>query len=202
VIAALAAALLFAWLAMEVTHGNTIGFDLAVRGAIHSWSSPLLTGAMQGITMLGAPGFLIPLGLLLAAILIWRRRARAAVALAAAAIGGEILNAILKVVFHRTRPESFFGLAQPEHFSFPSGHAMVSTCFYGALAAILAAGSPRNAGYWALGTAAPLLIGFSRVYLGVHYPTDVLAGYAAGIVWLSFLFHFSAGRAARQRPNR
>jgi undecaprenyl-diphosphatase len=216
---------------MQVTHGNTMGFDLAVRGAIHSWASPLLTRVMQGVTELGAPGFLIPLGLLLAATLIWRRRARAAVALAAAAIGGEILNAILKVVFHRTRPEAFFGLAQPEHYSFPSGHAMVSTCFYGALAAILVASSPRRApaldppgtarvskrtlatgessvrlAYargsgrsfsWALGIAAPLLIGLSRVYLGVHYPTDVLAGYLGAIAWLIVLF-----RLDRKVPKR
>jgi membrane-associated phospholipid phosphatase len=192
---------------------------------------------MQGITMLGAPGFLIPLGLLLAATLVWRRRARAAVALAAAAIGGEILSAVLKVVFHRTRPGAFFGLAQPEHYSFPSGHAMVSTCFYGALAAILVASSPRRApaptdvvvyrarkldapgsarvskrtlatvesrvrlayargsrrkaAYWALGIAPPLLIGFSRVYLGVHYSTDVLAGYLGAIVWLVVLFRLA-----------
>jgi membrane-associated phospholipid phosphatase len=187
--------------------------------------------------MLGAPGFLIPLGLLLAATLVWRRRARAAVALAAAAIGGEILSAVLKVVFHRTRPGAFFGLAQPEHYSFPSGHAMVSTCFYGALAAILVASSPRRApaptdvvvyrarkldapgsarvskrtlatvesrvrlayargsrrkaAYWALGIAPPLLIGFSRVYLGVHYSTDVLAGYLGAIVWLVVLFRLA-----------
>jgi undecaprenyl-diphosphatase len=201
VIAALAATLLFAWLAMEVARGNTMGFDLAVRSGIHSWSSPPLTHALQGITMLGAPGFLIPLGLLLAVTLIWRRRARAAVALAVAAIGGEILNEVLKLAFHRTRPEAFFGLAQPEHFSFPSGHAMVSTCFYGALAATLAAGSPRRAAYWALGIAPPLLIGFSRVYLGVHYPTDVLAGYAGAIVWLIVLFRLDQKVPKRIDPR-
>jgi undecaprenyl-diphosphatase len=197
VIAALAAALFFAWLASQVAHGNTMGFDLAVRGAVHSWASPMLTRAMRGASELGEPGFVIPLGLLLAAMLIWRRRARSAVTLAAAAIGGECLNAILKASFHRARPEAFFGLPQPEHYSFPSGHAMASVCFYGALAAILAAGSGRSAAYWAFGIAAPLIIGFSRVYLGVHYPTDVLAGYAAAIVWLTVLF-----RVDRKIPKR
>jgi undecaprenyl-diphosphatase len=197
VIAALAAALFFAWLASEVARGNTMGFDLAVRGAVHSWASPWLTDAMRGVSELGEPGFVIPLGLLLAAMLIWRRRARAAVTLAAAAIGGECLNAILKASFHRARPEAFFGLHQPEHYSFPSGHAMVSVCFYGSLAAILAAGSARSAAYWAFGIATPLIIGFSRVYLGVHYPTDVLAGYAAAIVWLTILF-----RLDRRIPKR
>jgi undecaprenyl-diphosphatase len=88
-------------------------------------------------------------------------------------------------------------LPQPEHYSFPSGHAMASVCFYGSLAAILAAGSARRAACWAFGIAAPLIIGFSRVYLGVHYPTDVLAGYAAAIVWLTILF-----RVDRQIPKR
>ncbi len=196
-IAALAAALFFAWLASEVARGNTMGFDLAVRGAVHSWASPLLTDAMRGVSELGEPGFAIPLGLLLAANLIWRRRARAAVTLAAAAIGGECLDAILKASFHRVRPAAFFGLPQPEHYSFPSGHAMVSVCFYGTLAAVLAAGSARKIAYWAFGTGTPLLIGFSRVYLGVHYPTDVFAGYAAAIVWLTILF-----RLDRKIPKR
>jgi undecaprenyl-diphosphatase len=233
VIAALAAALLFAWLAMEVMRGNTLGFDLAVRGAIHSWSPPLLTRAMRGATQLGEPWFLIPLGLLLAAILVRRRRKRAALVLTAAPIGAEILDQLLKAIFHRARPDAFFDFPQPENYSFPSGHAFASACFYGALAAILAASSPRRApapdppgtarvrkrtlatgesgallayargsgrraAYWALGIAVPLLIGFSRVYLGVHYPTDVLAGYAAAVVWLTIVFRCSTHTNARE----
>lgn len=182
---------------MEVAAGNTLGFDLAIRDAIHSWATPWLTRAMRGASELGEAGFVIPLGVLLALVLIWRRRARAAVTLGAAAIGGEILNATLKMAFHRARPEAFFGLPQPEHYSFPSGHAMDSVCFYGALAAILAAGSAYKAAYWAFGIAAPLTIGFSRVYLGVHYPTDVLGGYAAAVVWLIVLF-----RVDRNIPKR
>ena len=65
-IAALAALLFFAWLASEVARGNAMGFDMAVRGAVHSWASPALTHAMRGATRLGEPWFLIPLGLLLA----------------------------------------------------------------------------------------------------------------------------------------
>jgi undecaprenyl-diphosphatase len=198
VIAALAAALLFAWLAMEVTHGNTIGFDLAVRGAIHSWSPPLLTRAMRGATQLGEPWFLIPLGLLLAAILVRRGRTRAALVLTAAPIGAEILDQLLKVIFHRARPDAFFDFPQPENYSFPSGHAFASACFYGALAAILAANRARKAIYWAGAVAASLSIGFSRVYLGVHYPTDVLAGYAAAVVWLTIVFRCRAHTAARE----
>jgi len=173
---------------MEVTRGNAIGFDLAVRSAIHSWASPPLTRAMRGVTMLGEPWFLIPLGLAMAATLVRRRRTHAAIALAMASVGAEAWDQIMKAVFHRVRPEAFFGYPQPENYSFPSGHAFASACFYGALAAILSAGSARRAVYWAGGVAAPLSIGFSRVYLGVHYPTDVLAGYAAAVVWLAIVF--------------
>lgn len=180
--------------------GNTIGFDLAVRAAIHSWASPPLTYVMRGITLLGEPWFVIPLGLLLSVFLIRRGRARAAVALACSAAGGEMINAILKTIFHRPRPEAFFGFPQPYYYSFPSGHAMVSVSFYSALAAILAAAGARKAAYWAFGTATPLLIGFSRVYLGVHYPSDVLAGYAAGIVWLVILFRLDKKVPKRISP--
>ena len=152
-IVALAAALIFAWLAIEVARGNTMGFDLAVRGSIHSWASPRLTMAMRGATMLGEPWLLVPLGLALAAILVRRGRKRAAAVLVAASLGGEALDQILKAFFHRVRPEAFFGLPQPGNYSFPSGHALSSACFYGAVAAILASGSPRKAVYWAGGVA-------------------------------------------------
>jgi undecaprenyl-diphosphatase len=187
VTAALFAALFFAWLAVEAPSGRTMGFDLAVRGAVHAWASPHFTYAVVGVTMLGEPWVVIPLGLLLALVMARRGRAYAAITLAVAPIGGQWLDQILKAIFHRARPDAFFGWPQPESYSFPSGHAMASTCFYGAVAAILAAGAAHKAAYRAFGAGMPLLIGFSRVYLGVHYPTDVLAGWAAGVVWLTFV---------------
>jgi undecaprenyl-diphosphatase len=191
VIVALVALLFFAWLAVEVSRGNTMGFDLAVRAAVHSWASQYLTYAMRGASAIGESWFLIPLGLLLSALLLRRGRRRAAIGLAVAAVGAEMLDQILKAIFHRVRPDAFFGLPQPETYSFPSGHAMVSTCFYGALAAILATGGARKAVYWVFGIGTPMVIGFSRVYLGVHYPSDVLAGWAAGVVWLTAVLRFS-----------
>jgi len=96
-------------------------------------------------------------------------------------LGAELLSQFLKLGFHRARPEPFFGLATPASYSFPSGHAMVGTVFYLTLAVlttrrpIIRAGTVVFVG----------LIGYSRIYMGVHYPTDVLAGYAAAVVWLS-----------------
>jgi undecaprenyl-diphosphatase len=94
----------------------------------------------------------------------------------------------MKLLFYRPRPEPFFGLASPITHSFPSGHAMVSCCFFGVLAMILAAREPSRARRISIFAAAAILValmGFSRVYLGFHYPTDVLAGYAAAVVWLA-----------------
>jgi len=105
-----------------------------------------------------------------------------------AALGAEALDQIMKLLFDRPRPEPFFGLASPITHSFPSGHAMVSCCFFGVLAMILAAREPSRARRISIFAAAAILValmGFSRVYLGFHYPTDVLAGYAAAVVWLA-----------------
>jgi undecaprenyl-diphosphatase len=105
-----------------------------------------------------------------------------------AALGAEALDQILKLLFDRPRPETFFGFAAPVTHSFPSGHAMVSCCFFGVMAVILAARAPSRLKRTAIFAAAAILvvlIGFSRVYLGYHYPTDVLGGYAAAVVWLA-----------------
>jgi undecaprenyl-diphosphatase len=204
-IGAAAAAAFFTWLADAVSHGATMPFDLAVRGTIHAWASPGPTHFMRGITLLGAPAFLIPLAILL----LWRLREMgrnvAAVALIAAAAGGEILDELLKIVVHRTRPQPFFGYPEPLTYSFPSGHSMVSACFYGTVAAILAAGTCsrlRKVLIWTCAALLTLAIGFSRIYLGVHYPTDVLGGYAAGCVWLAAMRAGYEWRARRRRGPR
>jgi membrane-associated phospholipid phosphatase len=188
--AASAALLLFAWLANEVLEGATLRFDNGVRDSIHSWASPALTAVMRGITQLGSPAFLI----LVSVVLIWRlaqtRRKRAAILLTVGAIGAELLNLLLKELFHRQRPDAFFGYAEPLGYSFPSGHSISSCCFYGLAAAIVTTRVRSRAGkalVWAGAALVVGLIGFSRIYLGVHYPSDVVAGYAAAIVWVAAL---------------
>jgi undecaprenyl-diphosphatase len=93
----------------------------------------------------------------------------------------------LKLIFRRARPEAFFGYAEPITYSFPSGHSIVSACFYGVLAAILTArmkSRARRIAIWMAAALLAFLIGLSRIYLGVHYPSDVLAGYAAAVIWV------------------
>jgi len=142
---------------------------------------------MRGLSLIGSEVGLVPLGAILVWWLVAAKRRRAAVVFAVAALGAEGLDQIMKLLFARPRPEPFFELASPITHSFPSGHAMVSCCFFGVLAAILAAREPSRTARVAMFAAAALLValmGFSRVYLGYHYPTDVLGGYAAAVVWL------------------
>lgn len=187
-LAASAALLFFAWLARAALDGQSMAFDASVRNGVHQWASPGLTYVMKGFTFIGSAGFLLTGGMAVVAALAWAGRKRAAMLLVTATLGGEALDQILKLVFRRPRPEAFFGLAEPATYSFPSGHAITAACFYGVLAAILAARTSSlrlKAALWTLAAGMAAAIGLSRVYLGVHYPTDVLAGYAAAVVWVA-----------------
>jgi membrane-associated phospholipid phosphatase len=202
--AAVAALLLFAWLANQVLKGATLRFDTAVRDTIHSWASPPLTAAMRGITELGSPDFLILISLVLIWRLVWLGRKHAAIILAVGSIGAELLNELLKLLFHRVRPVAFFGYIEPLGYSFPSGHSISSCCFYGVAVAILTARIQSRAWkilVWAGAALLAGLIGLSRIYLGVHYPSDVIAGYAAAIVWVAAL-RVGYGAWLRGLPNR
>ena len=200
-LAALAALGLFAWLAERVVRQQTMQFDAAIRGGLHRLASPALTEAFRTITFLGSEFFLIPFG----AVLVWRLwkdgRKTAAALFVVAVAGGEALLGALKLVFHRPRPPVFFGLEEPASYSFPSGHAMLSVCFFGVAAAIFASrcGARRRFWTWAGAAAASLLIGVSRIYLGMHYPSDVLAGYAAAVIWVAAVRLEYEARTRRRR---
>jgi undecaprenyl-diphosphatase len=187
-LAAALAAILFVWIAVEVMRGQGAAFDDAVRHAVHVRAFLGLTRAMLCITQLGSVWFLVPFGALVVWRLVAAGRKHAAVLLTGTALGSEGITQILKLVFHRTRPQAYFGLISPPNYSFPSGHAITACCFWGVLAAILAARARSGwvkAVLWISAAALALMIGFSRIYLGVHYPTDVLAGYALAVVWIA-----------------
>jgi len=193
---AVAAVLVFLAIAVAVQRGAADGFDLAIRTAIHSRARPALTVVMEGLTQLGGGWILWPMGALIVAALAERKRRRDAVLLTIVVLSAEALNESMKLVFHRPRPEPFFGYPLPDTYSFPSGHSFLSFCFYLGLAEILIDPGwtrARKLGAWAAAIALVLLIGLSRVYLGVHYPTDVLAGYAGAIAWTAI------ARAAHHR---
>jgi undecaprenyl-diphosphatase len=179
---------------------RTLALDTAIRNAVHGWASPPLTTLMIGITQMGAPSVLIGITLIVSWLFAVRKQIRLAAILAVATIGASAADEGLKLIYHRIRPVAFFGYDEPMTYSFPSGHSATSICFYGLLVLILAGSTKSLARRRTLWTAAcllVLLIGFSRVYLGVHYPTDVMGGYAFGLVWLLGLVHATAGRWLR-----
>jgi undecaprenyl-diphosphatase len=185
---ALAAALLFLFIAGWVASGQATGFDLAVRDAVHAWASPPLTRGMLAVTSLGAEFTLLALGI----VIVWRLaatgRRHQAILLGLGALSAELVTQVLKSALQRPRPVVFFGLSPAETYSFPSGHAFVATVFYALLAGIVtpfARSRRQRAAIAAVTAVACLLIGLSRVYLGYHYPSDVLAGWAGAAAWLA-----------------
>ena len=163
-------------------------FDNAIIWLVRYFSSPGLDQVMIAFSELGY-GYpfwgVILIGL--STLAFYRRRLEIAGMLVCLG-GGALLNVLLKHLFERSRPE-LFRVVEATGFSFPSGHAMVSLCVYGLLAFLIARHSRRWRWRLAVSILAGALvaaIGVSRVYLGVHYPTDVVAGYAAGAVWLAF----------------
>lgn len=186
IITAAAALFFFGWLADEMLHADTAIFDMAVRDAIHSVASPAMTSAMIFFSFLGSVAWLGALTIVVIGLFLYYHRRRAAVLMAVTMAGAVILDVTLKHAFHRVRPIAFFG-SSPSSYSFPSGHSFASLCFYGALAVILSArvsNQGRRVYIWLAASVVIALVGISRIYLGVHYPSDVVGGYCAAVVWV------------------
>jgi undecaprenyl-diphosphatase len=144
---------------------------------------------MWGASVYGAPARLLPLGLAAAAAFLLRGWRRGGWLVLVTLAGAALLNVGLKEFFARVRPPAFFDYyPTPQSFSFPSGHALFATCFFGGIAVLL---SHRLRGWlarilvWVTALQLIILIGVSRIYLGVHYPTDVIGGVAVGVVWVA-----------------
>lgn len=153
---------------------------------------------MPVVTDFGGAGVLIPL--LLVVGLVWRWRAgtwRPLGLLAAAYAGAWALQVSIKLLVHRPRPPATLALAHFSGYAFPSGHATDSAAVYGMLAALLATASTRwghKVVLWATASGLVALIGLSRLYLGGHWLTDALGGFALGGTWLFALLTISSDR--------
>ena len=201
---AIAALAFFGWLADEVLEGETRHFDDVTRAAVHTLASPALTTAMRGISFLGSTLFLTAATILVCVWFVLRKWGREAQLFAITMIGASLLNTTLKLAFARQRPVPFFNLTAPETYSFPSGHSLASCCFFAGLAAILSGrikSSSTRTIIWIAAAVMFLLIGLSRIYLGVHYTTDVLAGFAAALIWI-LVVRFVELQLARRRRRR
>jgi undecaprenyl-diphosphatase len=183
----------FSLIAEEVMEGEPLAFDRTVLLAFRQPSNPSvpigppsLQEAARDVTALGST---IVLGIVLFAVVgymfIARKRAEAWLMLGAV-LGGVALNNILKFSFARPRPDLVAPAARVFTPSFPSGHATMSAITYLTLGALLAhthASRPMRIYFMSLAALLTVLVGLSRVYLGVHYPTDVLAGWCIGTAW-------------------
>ena len=197
-------ACLFVALAVGVLSGGPlVRFDQFTVDALHTYASetPSLTDAFRIVSVLGSLEALVLLGVLVAVALLVQRRWSMLVVWLVAALGGEALNLLLKNHFARPRPSFDHPLVVETSYSFPSGQAMESLVVYG-MFAYFAVLTLRGQGKRALsvGGVAVLvvLIGFSRVYLGAHYFSDVVGGFAAGGAWLSAVI---TGREAMRRGD-
>src|SRR5882724_8688787 len=165
--------LLFAWLGYLVLQPTTAPFDLHIRTWVHGLSSPGLTIVFALASQVGSWFVLLSVGILLAILFLNNRFADVRM-MTIALYGAIVLSAALKLAFHVLRPEPFFGLTTPTTHSFPSAHAMVSLCFFSSIAGII--GKLTQSRFlrscaWGLAGLLIALIGLSRVYLGVQYPT-------------------------------
>jgi undecaprenyl-diphosphatase len=180
----LAALCLFAALSFQILHKQTDLLDLAVLAWLQQFRSPVLDVAARSASLMGSE-ILAILAVVLVVAFGLRGRWGAALGLMVAAAGAQILNDVLKHAFQRVRPAPVVGMIAMQAFSYPSGHAMVSAAFYtfvGYLAWRVLHGWVRWACMLIL-LLVILAVGLSRLYLGVHYLTDVIAGYLAGFLW-------------------
>lgn len=191
----------FIKLADEALEGETAAFDEAVVRGLRNpddLSRPIgpemLAEIARDVTALGGIGPLAFFSIVAAGYLFFDRKLRMALFLAAATGGSVVASLILKNLFDRPRPSVVPHLTEVYTSSFPSGHSMLSAAIYLTLGSLLAASIPRitlKIYVLAVAMILSLAVGISRVYLGVHYPTDVLAGWMAGMIWALLCWFFA-----------
>lgn len=185
----------FAWLAHQVLASQALAFDIALLQHAHALHAPWLDAAMLLISALGYAWGVIPTDIGLLGVLAVRRKLREGAFAGLAIIGSALINMGAKRLIARERPALWQSIAPEPTFSFPSGHAMGSMTLM--LVLILLSWPTRWR--WPVlfsGAVFAVLVGYSRVYLGVHYPSDILAGWAAASAWVvaCYLLVFSRGR--------
>lgn len=192
----------FVALALLVSTPAGEALDRTALGAVQTLATPDLVAAMGWVTRLGSEGIALALPVLLIGLW-WRGLRWQAVELLVVTGGAQLFNDLLKLAFHRARPTAVASVIPGQAYSFPSGHAMVSIAFYGALAYVgwrLLHGWRRDAWMGFMGLLV-LAVGASRLFLDVHFPTDVLASWAAGLLWLDVALTL-VGAASRRWSAR
>lgn len=186
---------------------SLVRWDTAAIGWMHAHQTALGVRVFEAVTLLGLPGAAI-VAVVVAACLFWKRWWLLLMAWVAANAGGALLDHVLKLSVRRSRPPFASAFFHGHSSSFPSGHAMSSTVCYVMLAYVITRlvrlRRSQQIALYMVAALLALLIGFSRVYLTVHYPSDVVGGHLAGATWLAVCITVAEiGRAdARQRLRR
>jgi undecaprenyl-diphosphatase len=176
-------------IAEDVRNGEPLTVaDVQLSNWLHTHGSASLTTSMLLVTSFGSTVVVSCLAVLFGLYLLWRRQPYWLTTMVLSVFGGMGVNKLLKFVVHRARPHFNDPILSLTSYSFPSGHTMMATVLYGVLAAFLISKTPRWS--WrvmilAVASCLILLVGFSRIYLGAHYLSDVLAALAEGLAWLS-----------------
>ena len=188
----------FTALVGELHEKELFVFDAPALNALHAMATPRLDWFFVWMTQLGFAWGVLPADALILAWLALRRHFRDGLFFGLAVIGSELLNVAAKNYYARTRPSLWLSLTPETTYSFPSGHAMASATLATALVFLCWPTRWR----WPVlvfATAFVLRIGISRVYLGVHYPSDILAGWSAAIAWVVGMHQLVERKAPPQR---
>ena len=199
---------MFTMLSTVFVEKSQFPFDQKMIDVVRSFSSPIMDWFMIFITEIGSP---VVMGLLLVIGMTWiivkHKNFFGMLGYMISVAGAGLLNLLLKGAFERERP-NFNRIVEADGFSFPSGHSMGSMVFFGFLGYLVIRSNCKpvtKIGWGILFSMIILFIGISRIYLGVHFPSDVLAGYTAGIIWLilciAFLevLYFLKGKENKER---
>jgi undecaprenyl-diphosphatase len=190
----------FGALAEDVLDRESFFFDVPILLFMHTLTTPALDLVMVFFSLVGYRFGVVPIDLLVLLLLLWQRRWGDSLFWGLAVGGAAILNLAAKQSFERIRPQLWLSIAPETTYSFPSGHAMGSM----ALAAALVVLTWPTRWRWitlVVGGLFVLLVGLSRVYLGVHYPSDILAGWTASLAWVIGVSLVLYGRLTKPTPH-
>jgi membrane-associated phospholipid phosphatase len=187
---------LFGELAEDVVAQEALIFDDPILLFFYQNATPTLDAVMLFFSLVGYRYGVVPIDIGVALLLLWRRRWGDALFWALAVGGAALLNLAAKAAFGRVRPDLWMSIAPETTYSFPSGHAMGSMALTAALVVLLWPTRWRSLAIIG-GALFTLLVGLSRVYLGVHYPSDILAGWAASLAWVIGVSVVLYGRLAK-----
>jgi len=180
-----------------LSYNIPMAWEIILIDWIGNLRNPLMDSLMSGLTYLGSESVIIVLAILASFALIRIKKYNYLVALWISLLGEELIVSLIKYLTERSRPEILTHLIQADSFGFPSGHSSASVVFYGFMGYFLTQELKNRRAKiiaWIILSFIISAVGFSRIYLGVHWPTDVLAGYFVAFVWLTLVIYIFKNR--------